>query len=193
MPRFPKLPVAGVKITVIGVLAGVLTLASSCNGVAGLAGPALAAQQPRVALQSQCAQNVIECTTVWPIPVVTLTAGDDQQVSITNTGFLVEGTNGDGTELVQLVGSGSRLGDNATSLTFSWTSAAQDSDPCSLAPGTVFSTQPDPQVRLAAGFHYIRLTVTNDNVVDVESADCGLSMQAVNPSDFIEVEIEVRD
>jgi len=30
-------------------------------------------------------------------------------------------------------------------------------------------------------------------VVDVESADCGFSMQAVNPSDFIEVEIEVRD
>lgn len=167
-------------------------LGVGCNG-AGIGGTSLPAEQPRVAIQSQCAQNVIECTTVWPTAVVTVMAGENQQISLTETGFLVQGDGGGGGELIQLIGSGSRLGDNATTISHSWSSGATDTDPCTLAAGEEFSTQPDPQVFLAAGFHYIRLTVTNDNEVDIESAACGLNLLDVNPFDFVEIEIEVRD
>lgn len=183
------------RMVLMGLSVGCCGWVVSCTGSGGFSGGGLPGEQPRVATQSQCAQNVITCTTVFPEAVITANAVDNpaQQISLTETGFLVEGDGNGAGELVQLIGSLSRLGDNAANLTYSWSSAATDDDPCTLAPGTQFSTQADPEVGLSVGFHYIRLTVTNDNEVDLFSEACGIDQLDVPASDFLEVEIEVRD
>jgi len=158
----------------------------------------LLATSPRSAFQSQCAQNVLECTTIWPEAVATLDLSrrvPDQAFSFMpgGTDFVVTGSDGDGSELVPLRGDQSTLGDGATVLTYSWSHAAADGNQCTLVPGPQFSTDPNPTQRMAAGFHYIRLTVTNDNVRDLTSNQCGLIAPSAPLFDFVEFEIEVRD
>ena len=75
---------------------------------------ALQPETARVAIQSQCAQNVINCTTSWPEAAFIVEAMDGQSVSLTDTGFLVEGTDGNGWETVRLDGSASISGDGAS-------------------------------------------------------------------------------
>jgi len=184
------------RLVLAGLSVGCCGWVASCTGAGGVfGGGGLPAEQSRVAIQSQCAQNVIECTTVFPEAFITANAEANpaQQISLTENGFLVEGDGNGAGEQVQLIGSGSRRGDNATMISYSWSSGATDTDPCTLAPGPQFSTQADPLVELSEGFHYIRLTVTNDNEVDLFSEACGIDQLDVPASDFLEVEIEVRD
>lgn len=159
--------------------------------------PGLLATSQRSAFQSQCAQNVLECTTSWPEAVATLDIsrrGADQIFGILGGGrFVVTGTDGDGSEMVPLRGDQSVIGDNATSLGFEWSHAATDADQCTLDPGPVFSTQPNPTERMQTGFHYIRLTVSNDNIRDINSDQCGQIAAQARLFDFVEFEIEVRD
>ena len=159
--------------------------------------PGLLATSQRLAFQSQCAQNVLECTTIWPQAVATLDLsrlGADQAFSIlSGGGFVVTGSDSDGSEIVPVQGDQSVLGDEANTLTYSWSHAATDSDACTLESGPVFSTDPNPLVRMEVGFHYIRLTVTNDNIRDLNSDQCGLISGNVPLFDFVEFEIEVRD
>jgi len=159
--------------------------------------PGLLATSQRSAFQSQCAQNVLECTTIWPEAVAILDLsrrGPDQAFSFLGGGrFIVTGTDGDGSEPVPLRGEQSALGDDATILTFSWSHAATDADKCTLVPGPVFSTDPNPLQRMEVGFHYIRLTVTNDNLRDIFSDECGLIAESSGLFDFVEIEIEVRE
>ena len=155
---------------------------------------ALPAETARVALQSQCAQNIITCTRSFPTAVIDVGAFHGQTVTATDSGFLIEQPGYHGEPfLVRLIGGGSLMGRNAETLTFSWSAAATDSDPCSLTPGAEFSSQPNPLVRLEPGLHYIRLTVTNDNILGVlESPQCGVIGQNVPAFHFIEVELDVR-
>ena len=182
----------------VGSLAcvGLLTLA----GLAGMAGCTdplanpLPAETARVAIQSQCAQNVINCTTSWPTANFTVEAMTGQTVTLTNTGFLVEGTDGNGQETVRLIGSNSTPGDGAEFTLFRWTSGATDTDPQTLFPGTQFSTEADNEVLLATGFHYIRLRVENDIIRDeVQTEQFGVIAQDVPSFDFVELEVEVKD
>ena len=155
---------------------------------------ALAPETARVAIQSQCAQNVINCTTSWPEAVVAVEAIGGQTVTLTDTGFLVEGTDGNGQETVRLVGTDSAPGDGGTITSFEWSSGATDEAPTTLAAGTVFSNNSTDDVPMAVGFHYIRLTVKNDIIRDqVVSDEFGLLFQDVPSFDFVELEIEVRD
>lgn len=156
----------------------------------------LPADTTRLALQSQCGQAVIECTSSWPIPIIVVQARDGQTVTRTQTGFLVQGTDGNGQESVQLIGSNSTATGNdvEAQILFSWSAAATDQDPCTLEPGAEFSTEADPLVLLQAGFHYVRLTVENDIIQETLILDgCDATVENVPSSDFQEVEIEVRD
>ena len=85
-------------------------------------------------------------------------------------------------------------GQGATQIFFSWSAGAADPDPCSLTPGTEFSTQADPQVFMQAGLHYIRLTVFNDlpPINDLDAGACGTFQNFVR-QDFEEFEVEVVD
>ena len=151
-------------------------------------------ENQRSAFQSQCAQNVITCTTTFPVPVIGTGFLPGQVVTTTATGFRVQGADGDGSELVQLIGSGSAAGQGATQVFFSWSAGAGDPNPCTLAPGMEFSTEADPQIRLQAGFHYIRLTVGND-LLPIDSLDsdgCGTFENYVR-RDFEEIEVEIVD
>lgn len=165
------------------------------NRVAGLP----AEDTARFALQSQCGQAVIECTSDWPIPRINVLAGDGQTVTATETGFLVQGSDANGQELVQLIGSnssgtGTKDPPVDVTLSFSWTSLAIDTDPCTLDSGDEFSTDVDPVVLLEAGFHYIRLSLANDILqAELVLADCDTTLQDVPSFDFLEIEIEVRD
>lgn len=154
----------------------------------------LPGENRRQAFQSRCAQNVIACTVSFPAAEISVTATGDQAVDVIATGFRVEGSDGDGAELVQLDGSGSARGQGATELFFSWSSAAGDDDPCTLTPGDEFSTAAEPQVLLQEGFHYIRLTVSNDlpSLDTLDAGECG-TFENFARSDFIEIEIEVID
>ncbi len=155
---------------------------------------ALAPETARVAIQSQCAQNVINCTTSWPEAVVAVESIGGQMVTLTDTGFLIEGTDGNGQETVRLLGSDSVPGDGATLTSFEWSFGATDEDPTTLASGTVFSDDETEDVALATGFHYIRLTVENDIIREVIASDeFGVLFQDTPSFDFIELEIEVRD
>ncbi|MCA9253892.1 MAG: hypothetical protein KDA54_22420 [Phycisphaerales bacterium] len=155
---------------------------------------ALQPETARVAIQSQCAQNVINCTTSWPEAAFIVEAMDGQSVSLTDTGFLVEGTDGNGWETVRLDGSASISGDGASITAFEWSSGATDEDPTTLDAGTIFATGSTVNQPMAVGFHYIRLTVKNDIIRDlVVSDEFGLLFQDVPSFDFVELEIEVRD
>ena len=154
----------------------------------------LAPEGQRAAFQSQCAQNVITCTVSFPVAVIGTGFLPGQVVTTTPAGLRIDGQDGDGVELVQLVGSGSTAGQGATQIFYSWSAGAIDPDPCTLTAGAEFSTQADPQVLLQAGFHYIRLTVRND-LPPIDSLDAGACGTFTNypRQDFEEFEIEVVD
>lgn len=154
----------------------------------------LVPEAPRAAFASQCALNVIECTTAFPVAVIEVEPGADQIVTETANGFLVQGYSGVGSEFVRLVGSNSEPGQGATEIFHSWSHAADDDDPRTLSEGEVFSTEADPVQEMQVGFHYIRLTVRNDIVVDqLVSPEFGVLYENTPLFDFVEVEIEVRD
>lgn len=158
--------------------------------------PGLVATTQRAAFQSQCAQNVLECTTIWPEAVAQIDPSrrqDGQAYFTLGNKIIVNNDDGDGSELVPLRGDLSELGDEATTLTYAWSHAATDGDKCTLTAGPVFSTDANPLQRMAVGFHYVRLTVTNDNIRDIFSDECGLIAPASGLFDFVEFEIEVRD
>ena len=176
-----------------GLIIAVVSLAAGCVGGAPNPG-GLPPGNKRSAFQSPCAQNVIACTVTFPTAEVSLEALGDQVVTPTDAGFIVQGSDSDGAELVQLIGSDSTAGEGAAEIFFSWSSGAVDDDPCSLEPGEEFSTEAEPQVLLQAGFHYIRLTVTNDlaELESIDSGECG-TFENFRRYDFVEVEIEVID
>jgi hypothetical protein len=148
----------------------------------------------RVAIQSQCAQNVIECTTSWPTAVATVVAGPDQTVTANSNSFVVVDPNGWGGVEVNFKGSDSIAGNTATMLAYRWSHSATDTDPCTLQEGTFASAKADPQLLLATGFHYIRLRVVNDVIRDqVVSDTCGVVGEDTGSFDFIELEVEVRN
>lgn len=154
----------------------------------------LPAEQARVAFASQCALNVIQCTVAFPEAVIDLAGSPGQVVSKTPEGWIVQGTDGDGVEEIRLVGVLSTAGQGATELFYSWSKGATDTDPKTLRPGTEFSREIYPVVELREGFHYIRLTVTNDILVpSLESPTLGTIAENVYLYDFQEVEIEIRD
>ncbi len=182
------------------VWAAALTAAlmPACTATTGGGGDGEAAEQglapeaKRVAFQSQCAQNVIECTSSWPTAVVDVPALAGQTVTETAAGFVIEGAI-HGAATVQLVGSNSDPGAGAQAIFYSWSNGATDDDPATLAPGTEFSMEADPLVTLRTGFHYIRLTVENDIVREqVVSPDFGVIAEEVPSFDFVEVEVDVR-
>ena len=148
----------------------------------------------RAAFQSQCAQNVITCTVSFPEAVVRVEATGNQQATETAAGFRVRGYDGDGVEIVQLIGSDSNRGQGASEIFYSWSVGASDGDPCTLVPGEPFSTEANPQVLLQARLHYVRLTVTNDlpPLDTIDSPECG-TFENFRKQDFQEVEIEVVD
>lgn len=154
----------------------------------------IAAENQRVAFQSQCAQNVITCTVQFPKPKIQVFAGPGQQVTQTAKGFLIQGSGGDGSEIVNLVGSNSGAGNNATALYYAWSTGASDSNPLTLAAGPVFSTEANPSVRLAEGLHYVRLRLQNDIFRDeIQSPTGETILRNTYLFDFVEVEIDVRD
>lgn len=152
-----------------------------------------ATTNPRVAFQSQCAQNVVECTSSWPTVSASVAAMAGQTVTVTSNGYLVEETGGSGAVEVQFLGVSSEPGSTASDINYEWSYGASDTDPCTLAAGTVASTETNPELLLAEGFHYIRLTVQNQ-VLDapIESDECGVISQDTGKFDFVELEVEVR-
>ena len=154
----------------------------------------LPAESARVAFQSPCAQNVIECTSSWPVAVASVAARHGQTVTETDTGFLVRQPYATGSVSVSLVGDQSTAGQGATQLNHTWSYGAIEDDPCTLTPGQTFASEANPSVELEPGFHYIRLTVENDIIrPSVESPTCGVFGENIPSFDFVELEIEVRN
>lgn len=175
------------------VLGFAVLVAAGCQTQIGGAGDAIPAEQQRVAFQSQCAQNVITCTRRFPTAMIDIQPRLGQTVTATDAGFVISDIYALDAVAVQLKGSGSLLGDEATRLTFSWTSGASDDDPCTMNPGAEFSTQSDTLISLEPGFHYIRLLVENDVIFPIiESEPCGVIGEDIAGFHFEEVEIEVR-
>jgi len=154
----------------------------------------LPATSARVAFQSPCAQNAIECTSSWPTAIASVEAREGQTVTTTTAGFLVNAPGSSSSVPVQFVGDDSILGNDATILNYSWTYGASQDDPCFLTPGEEFAITARPIAHLAPGLHYIRLTVENDIVRDtVESPVCGIFGTDITSFDFIEFEVEIRN
>lgn len=164
---------------------------------------------PHLPFQSLCAQNVIACTTSWPqIDWEIGPAFTTQTVEQTDPdgvpGFLVIEEDAEGAITVQLsdlstaTDPANALAATARIISRSWSFGAEDDDPCSALPGMEFSTEPNPMVRLEPGFHYIRLTITNDisrSEDELQSDQCGpsFSTSATGSTDFLELEVEVRN
>jgi hypothetical protein len=162
----------------------------------------LPAENQRAAFQSQCAQNVIVCTVAFPSARIKVMAGPDQQITPTHNGYIVQGSDYDGYENVHLVGSHSDPGQTErvapfrtpSQLFFSWSQGASDADPLTMQPGEEFSKDADVSVRMSAGLHYVRLTVRNDIVkAHVLSPNGQVLFRDYTATDFVEVEIDVRD
>jgi hypothetical protein len=151
------------------------------------AAPLLPADQPRFAFQSGCAQNVLACESSRPLPVIEIEPGPNQFVTISDDGIVIVGESADEIETVKLIGSGSVPGTGFLQVTYSWSRGATDTDPATLTPGPEFSREAEVEVRMAKGFHYVRLTVHN-----------GSDPPPSNPSpsdldtDFRERQIEIR-
>lgn len=178
------------QVISIAALIGMFALTSGCQVQPGAGIPA---EQQRVAFQSQCAQNVITCTQRFPTAVIDIQQRFGQSVTETAAGFLVMDATALGNVPVQLKGSGSQFGTEATMLNYSWSFGAVDDDPCTMSPGEEFSTQSDALVFLEPGFHYIRLFVENDVIFPIiESDECGVIGENIAGFHFEEVEIEVR-
>lgn len=157
-------------------------------------GPVIESVSARVAFQSPCAQNAIECTSSWPVAIAGVRDVSGQTVTETDTGFIVVADRAHGSVPVHLRGSESTAGDGATQLRYSWSTGATQDDPCTLSPGEEFSTAANPVVNLAPGLHYVRLTVENDIIRDVvESETCGVFGENIPSFDFVELEIDVRN
>lgn len=148
--------------------------------------PFVSGETKRVALQSGCAQTVLECLTAHPVVVLDVLPEEGQFVTESDTGFVVVGSNEDGSEVLHFRGSRSVPGQGASGLTFNWSTGATDDDPATLIPGEVFSTEADTRIRMGVGFHYVRLTVRNDNAPSAEPSTADLT------TSFVEVEVEVR-
>ena len=136
-----------------GVGALIASLGQGCPSPIPTEPAGLEPETVRVAFKSQCALNVIECTSSWPTAVASVVSGCCQTVTETDTGFVVQGSDGDGAEWVRLVASDSVMGNGATRISYSWSSRADDDDPRTLDPGEEFSTAADPEVLLQEGFH----------------------------------------
>ena len=163
---------------------------------------------PHLPFQSLCAQNVIACTTSWPqidweIPAFTTQTVVKREPDGV-PGFLVIEEGAEGAVTVQLndlstaTDPDNDLAASAMIISRSWSFGAEDDDPCSALPGMEFTTEPNPMVRLEPGFHYIRLTITNNisrTEAELQSDQCGpsFSTSAVGSTDFLELEIEVRN
>lgn len=151
----------------------------------------------RTPFASSCAQNVVLCTTSFPDAAVSVVPSAGQSVSATTSpvGFIVNGSDGDGFETVQLRSTGTTMGNGATTLMYSWSYGATDANPCTLTPGTVFSTDANPDVPMLVGVHYIRLYVENELIRAVEES--GVPACETIPegpkSDFVEMVIDVRE
>ncbi len=156
--------------------------------------------ETRLPFTTQCSEFAGLCTSSFPTPVLSVLAAPGQTVTENPdaTGFIVEGVDDDGGEVVLLQGSASAPGNTATALAYSWTSGAADGDPCTRAPGDEFSTEADPEITLQTGVHYIRLTVQNDvplvgELLPQDLIDqCGTLTQQFK-FDFVEVVVEVRN
>ncbi|HRX87065.1 MAG TPA: hypothetical protein P5572_18730 [Phycisphaerae bacterium] len=176
---------------------GLLGLVVAAAGLAGCpsAPPddnSIPATNQRVAFQSQCALNVVECTTSWPTAVASVVAGDGQAVTANSNGYRVVVYGGSGGVPVSFRGADSIAGNGATTLEHHWSYGATDADPCTLAPGTEVSTAVNPTLELAEGFHYIRLFVINNVLRDEVIGDgCGVVATDTGSFDFVELEVEV--
>ncbi len=148
--------------------------------------PFVTGETKRVALQSGCAQTVLECTTSRPVVVLDVLPVEGQFVTESDTGFVVVGGNEDGSEVLSFRGSRSVPGLGASGLTFEWSTGATDDDPETFAPGEPFSTDADTTIRMGVGFHYVRLTVRNDNAISAAPSTADIT------TSFVEVEVEVR-
>ncbi|MFQ5491044.1 MAG: hypothetical protein ACE5GE_10010 [Phycisphaerae bacterium] len=149
--------------------------------------PLIPTETRRVAVQSPCGQVILECESSQPVPIISIQPFNEQFVTLNDGTAIIAGVSLDGIETVQLIGGNSIPGLGATQITYSWTHGGTDRDPASLAPGPEFSTEPNPLVRLGAGFHYLRLTVRNgtEPALSDWSPD---NLQA----NFLELEVEVR-
>jgi hypothetical protein len=159
----------------------------------------IAQEATRAPFASQCAQAVISCTTSFPVAEMTVAAGDGQTVTATGDGFIVEGSGSEGFEIVALDGSASQPSENAgqaNEIFYSWTFGATDDNQCLLAPGTEFSTEEAVSVAMDDGFHLIRLTVENEQMIDPPDTctdQDGTNISISRPKfDFVEMLIEVR-
>ncbi|NOX59780.1 MAG: hypothetical protein GXP29_13120, partial [Planctomycetes bacterium] len=121
--------------------------------------PFISGETQRVALQSGCAQTVLECSTSRPVVILDVLPTEGQFVTESDSGFVVVGRSEDGSELLRFRGSRSVTGRSGPRLAFSWSSSASDNDPTTYSPGRQFSTRSDATVRLGVGFHYVRLPV----------------------------------
>lgn len=161
-------------------------------------GAALSAEAERPPIRSRCAQGAINCTTCWPQfePEMRLLLADGSQTVTGNAadGYVLQGSNGNGVEVLHLRGRESRPGNNSDTLLFSWSSGANDTDIETLEPGPEFSTDADPNVQVEAGFHYIRLTIRTDVVCDPsENEPFDPETMQGGAYDFVEFQVEVRD
>ncbi|MHC5109782.1 MAG: hypothetical protein ACYTHJ_07890 [Planctomycetota bacterium] len=152
----------------------------------------VAPQQRRSAFQSLCAQNAVECTSSWPTPIFAPVAGEGQTVAETDEGYRITGPLAQGALTVQLDGSESTAGTDATQINFTWTINATDDDPCELTPGEELSDEETATAVLQPGFHYVRLFVTNNIIRDeVVVEGCEETREDVESFDFLEVELEI--
>lgn len=145
------------------------------------------AERQRVAIQSNCAQNVLACTGLRPIPDIDIDPGPDQFLTFGQDSVVITGKSETGIELVRLLGSSSIPGTGADALSYSWSYGATDTDRDSLRPGVEFSRAPDVLVGMAEGFHYVRLIVRNGDQPAMENWS-----PDDNQTNFLELEIEVR-
>lgn len=176
---------------VVGV--GLLIGGSGCTTGPDNPANVIPAANQRVAFQSQCAQNVVTCTTSFPTAVVSVEATPVQSLTAGSNSFLVVENNGSDVVAVQFHGSDSTPGSTASQISYEWSYGATDNDPCTMEPGTVISMEADPVLELAVGFHYIRLTVQNLTIdAPVESDECGTISQDTGKTHFVELEVEVR-
>lgn len=149
--------------------------------------PLLPTESPRVAFQSACGQAVFACSGAEPVPLIEIIPEATQFVTVADGRIVVTGENEDGVETIRLSGSGSVPGTGATNVTYSWSYGAVDDNPDSFVPGTEFSTEADPVVRMGEGFHYVRLIVRNGTDSALENWS-----PTDTQDDFLEMEIEIR-
>lgn len=189
-----------IRAPMILVLAWALLIAGCPTGIAGPFDGLPPSTPQRGPFASQCATFVNLCTSSFPVALAEVVVGPHQTVSRQEDPlrFIVQGEVHDGGEMVRLRGRDSTIGNTATMISYSWSNAAIDDDPCTMTPGEEFSTESDPAVALRNGVHYIRLTVRNDLPLNPDALPdsiveaCG-TIDEPFKFDFIELVVEVRD